>query len=232
MENDKWLEDIDREVEEERRAYRGPHCCMTMHYELLSEVSLLVYNAKWREYGIKLHEPKNGYLLMQYCTNCGTKLPISLKNMWFKILKEECFLIDPIKKDKKLIPEKFLTDEWWNPDKNFNSYQGNQEVSRNIKIKSKTNHCCDALDYELLNKASILMYSPKYREYNIKFSNFPGGAAMDYCLFCGKQFPLSVRCEWFEILREEYQLESPCEEDKKKVPKEFWTDEWWKVRGL
>jgi len=78
----------------------------------------------------------------------------------------------------------------------------------------------------------MLMYSPKYREYNIKLPNFSGGAAMDYCVFCGQQFPFSVRCEWFDILREEYCLESPCEEDKKKVPEEFWTDEWWKKRGL
>ncbi len=232
MKNDKWLEEIDRKVEEERRAYRGPHCCMTMHYELLSEASLLIYNIQWREYGIKLYRPNTGYLLMQYCTDCGTKLPDSLKNMWFNILKEEYFLIDPIENDKELIPEKFLTDEWWNPNRIFNSYRGNQEVSRNIKIKSNITHCCDALDYELLNKTSVLMYSPKYREYNIKLPSFPGGAAMDYCLFCGQQFPFSVRCEWFDILREEYQLESPCEGDKKKVPAQFWTDEWWKNRGL
>jgi hypothetical protein len=51
-------------------------------------------------------------------------------------------------------------------------------------------------------------------------------------MFCGKKLPLSLRDEWFEILEKEYGLENPYEEDRKKVPKEFWTDEWWKNRGL
>jgi hypothetical protein len=55
---------------------------------------------------------------------------------------------------------------------------------------------------------------------------------MDYCMFCSKKLPLFVRDEWFDILEKEYGLESPNEEDKKKVSKEFWTDEWWKKRNL
>ena len=55
---------------------------------------------------------------------------------------------------------------------------------------------------------------------------------MDYCMFCGTKLPESLRVPWFDILEQEYNLESPCEEDKKRVPKEFLTDEWWKNRGL
>jgi hypothetical protein len=51
-------------------------------------------------------------------------------------------------------------------------------------------------------------------------------------MFCGKKLPKSVRHEWYDILEEKYGLESPDEEDKKKIPKEFLTDEWWKNRDL
>ena len=79
----------------------------------------------------------------------------------------------------------------------------------------------------------MLVYNPKYREYGIKISNSTGSCAlMDYCVACGKKLPLSLRKQWFDILENEYRLESPRSEDIDKVPEEFWTDGWWKERGL
>ena len=86
--SDKWLEEIHKEVEEERRNYRGPHCCMTTHYELLREDGVVVYNSKFREYGIEIPKSQK-YLLTRYCTDCGQKLPESLRNKWFQTLKQE-----------------------------------------------------------------------------------------------------------------------------------------------
>jgi hypothetical protein len=51
-------------------------------------------------------------------------------------------------------------------------------------------------------------------------------------MFCGKKLPTSLRIEWHDILEEEYGLESPDNRDKKKVPKEFLSDAWWKKRNL
>jgi hypothetical protein len=93
-------------------------------------------------------------------------------------------------------------------------------------------HCCLTMDAELAKKGAILCYSQRYREYGIKIPQSTGYMIMDYCLSCGKKLPFSVRDEWFDILEKEYGLESPMEEDKKKVPQEFWTEEWWKTRGL
>ena len=93
-------------------------------------------------------------------------------------------------------------------------------------------HCCLTMDRGLVSDAHVLHYSAKYREYGIIIPKSTGCMLMDYCMFCGKKLPISVRDEWFEILEKEYGLESPCEEDKKKVPKEFLTDEWWQQRGL
>jgi len=93
-------------------------------------------------------------------------------------------------------------------------------------------HCCLTMDRGLSREGGILYYDSQYREYGIKETNLTWGMLLDYCMFCGKKLPISVRDEWFDILEQEYGLESPCEEDRNKVPKEFWTDEWWKKRNL
>jgi len=91
-------------------------------------------------------------------------------------------------------------------------------------------YCCLTMDAQLSKEYTNVYYDLQYREYGIDLPK--GGFLIDYCMFCGKKLPTSVRDEWFDILEQEYGLESPCEEDKKKVPKEFLSDEWWKKRGL
>ena len=109
------------------------------------------------------------------------------------------------------------------------------EIDRKIE-KERNNYkgpyCCLTMDAELAKKGTILHYSQRFREYGVKVPKSTGCMLMDYCMFCGKKLPLSVRDEWYEILEKEYGLEHPDEEDKKKVSKEFWTEEWWKNRGL
>lgn len=107
-------------------------------------------------------------------------------------------------------------------------YEGVEEERRNYKGP----YCCLTMDCGLISDANILHYSSKYREYGVLIPQSTGCIVMDYCMFCGKKFPKSVRHEWYDILEQEYGLENPAEKDKKKVPKEFWTDEWWKQRGL
>lgn len=227
MKNDKYLEEIDRKIEEEKHNYKGPHCCMTMHYELLSDESVLQYNARFREYGIKIHH-SNNYIITKYCTDCGTKLPESLRNKWFQTLKQLYNLEDPEKKDKKKIPKPFLTDEWWNNTENTYT----DKINKVTTTKNNTIYCCEEMEYDLFNKKGLLTYNKKWREYAIKIHNSSTYALMDYCPFCGTQFPNSLRHEWHDILEGEYKLEHPAEKDRKKVPKEFWTDEWWKKRNL
>jgi len=92
-------------------------------------------------------------------------------------------------------------------------------------------HCCLTMDAGLSMAGAILYYDKQYREYGVDLG-IRGGMVIDYCMFCGKKLPNSVRDEWFDILEKEYGLEEPLHEDKKKVPAEFWTDEWWKKRVL
>jgi len=236
MDTEKWLEEIDKKIAEERYNYRGPHCCRIVHCELNSDEGVVVYDSKFREYYIKPFNSKK-YLLMTYCTDCGQKLPESLRNKWFEVLKKEYNLNDPEVRDKKQIPKKFLTDEWWNPDRMITNYQAikKRKISKDNeteKYSHNTLHCCENMDCELLNNKSILLYNAKYREYAVKIDKSSACVMIDYCLFCGKKLPESLRVPWFDILEEEYGLERPASGDKKKVPADFLTDEWWKKRGL
>ena len=112
MDDEKWLEEIDKKVEQARRDYKGPHCCLTMDRGLVSDTNVLAYSPDFREYGIKI--PKTtGYIGIDYCMFCGKKLPIPLRHEWFDILEKEYGLERPCTGDKKKVPKEFLTDEWW-----------------------------------------------------------------------------------------------------------------------
>ena len=88
MDDQKWLDDIDKRVEQARRDYKGPHCCLTMDRGLVSDTKVLEYSPEYREYGVKV--PKStSYIMMDYCMFCGKKLPLSLRDEWFDILEKE-----------------------------------------------------------------------------------------------------------------------------------------------
>jgi hypothetical protein len=112
MNDRNWLDEIRAEVEEERRNYKGPHCCLTMDAELMREDAVLQYDPRFREYGIEVAR-SSGCMPMDYCMFCGTKLPLSLRHHWFDILEKEYGLERPVTGDKKKVPQQFWTDEWW-----------------------------------------------------------------------------------------------------------------------
>jgi len=90
-------------------------------------------------------------------------------------------------------------------------------------------HCCEVLDQILAEGRAYIGYSSKYREYYIDRRKDPMGSYdLSYCPWCGKEFPSSLRDEWFELLEKEYGLDDPWSlEQEKLVPQEFTTDEWW-----
>ena len=88
---------------------------------------------------------------------------------------------------------------------------------------------------------SPLTYSPDHRSYTIsapralvKKNIVWLGYRVDFCPFCGTKLPKDLTEEWFDILEKEYGLDDPYyyPEQKKLIPEEFKTDEWWKKRGL
>ena len=223
------------------------HCCEQMLFALADRLNLLRYSLGFREYGFKV--PKStGHCLLDYCVFCGAKLPDSLRDEWFYILKLEYELEDPLWKEaRKMVPAEFWIDEWWKK-RGFENeivlskfreqavYEEKEEWL--IKIEKKVEeerrnykgpHCCLTMDATLVGDVRIFFYLPQYREYQVQSVDT---LALDYCPFCGKKEPQSLRKKWFEILKTEYDLKDPLKKDKKKVPLELWTDEWWKKRSL
>jgi len=70
---------------------------------------LVIYNAKFREYGIPIRDGGSTKSIISYCPWCGTKLQKPLRSEWFDILEKLGF-DDPPTQD---IPEEFKSDQWW-----------------------------------------------------------------------------------------------------------------------
>jgi hypothetical protein len=105
-------------------------------------------------------------------------------------------------------------------------------MSINVEKVMRLSYCCGALNYQEEDKYCPVKYSKKWREYSIQDFSSTSKSLMRFCPNCGTRLPSSLRDVWFDILEQEYGLNDPMDEDKKKIPKEFLTDEWWKKRGL
>ena len=87
--------------------------------------------------------------------------------------------------------------------------------------------------YDKRKDVSFILYKPRTREYlSIHKGNI--GFDITYCPFCGTKMPKELSDEWLDVLEKEYGLDDACpsEHDDPRIPPEFWTDEWWKKRGL
>lgn len=101
--------------------------------------------------------------------------------------------------------------------------------------------CCSDMETSAQNnKDSALTYTPYLRSYVIsapssllKKNEIWVGLKVKHCPFCGTKLPSSLAQKRLEILEEEYGIDDPYyPEQKKRIPQEFLTDEWWKKRGL
>ena len=120
-------------------------------------------------------------------------------------------------------------------EKNMSSHY--QEILKE-RIIARKNYkgpfCCLDMDLMLTKEEPVykIGYNPHIREYFLE--SVEGYIrTIEYCPWCGSQLPKSLGDEWFDILEKEYGLDLPdIPQQRKKVPAEFKTDEWWKKRGL
>lgn len=79
-------------------------------------------------------------------------------------------------------------------------------------------------------------YYPVFREYFIDYKKEYGGGVqlIKFCPWCGSKLAKELREEFFNILEKEYKIETDIGEyrQRKDIPQEFKTDEWWKKRNL
>jgi len=108
-------------------------------------------------------------------------------------------------------------------------------------LQLKNDYCCGRLRSWSESDDCPFYYNPRYRDYGITApkslnKKFKGGwpcYPVSFCPACGTNLPSDLIEEWMEILKNEYNIDDPFDKKQKKlIPKEFKTDEWWKKRGL
>jgi len=104
-----------------------------------------------------------------------------------------------------------------------------------MRGKNKINeneHCCPLISTFIKDPRISIYYSKRFREYSIETTS--GAYQMvDYCPFCGTKLPSRLRDKLFDILEDQYGIDSPFDNRQTtKIPEEFNTDEWWKKRNL
>ncbi|WP_159355047.1 DUF6980 family protein [Methylovorus glucosotrophus] len=85
---------------------KDKHCCQNMSVHLARGELSIRYTPKFREYGI-LYKNENSIQQISFCPWCGTKLPSTLRELWFEQLDE--LGIEP----EDDIPDEYNSDEWW-----------------------------------------------------------------------------------------------------------------------
>jgi hypothetical protein len=102
------------------------------------------------------------------------------------------------------------------------------------------NNCCEALNILLHEPMAPIKYYPEIRSYHLAIPDMFLGKneicvsfKITHCPRCGTKFPESLADRRCKILSREYGLNDLCDlKQKKLIPKEFKTDEWWQKRGL
>lgn len=94
------------------------------------------------------------------------------------------------------------------------------------------NACCEQMDFYIAYNEHPILYLNKFREYAIECSfDWDGNGVIQdiqYCPFCGKKLPKSLRTRWYNVLKK-LGINDPVD---KNIPEEFQDDTWWKNKGL
>lgn len=102
-------------------------------------------------------------------------------------------------------------------------------------------HCCETMERILERGDSALKYQDFTRSYYIEEVISTNGQisvgasnGITYCPWCATKLPEPLFDELNEVLEKEYNLKPDIWNTEKEqfIPQEFWTDEWWKKRGL
>ena len=83
-------------------------CCSEMEMHANASDVPVIYNAKFREYGIHVLNGGSIVQLIAFCPWCGNKLPDSLRDSWFQRLDE--LKLEPF---DPAIPVEMKSDAWW-----------------------------------------------------------------------------------------------------------------------
>lgn len=99
---------------EKRKYWEKIPCCKELETFLNNPNDPIEYSPIFREYFIRLNNSSN-IITFVYCPWCGKHLPVSLREIYFDILKEEHNIYTNLGeyKERSDIPAEFRSDEWW-----------------------------------------------------------------------------------------------------------------------
>jgi hypothetical protein len=86
-------------------------------------------------------------------------------------------------------------------------------------------HCCELMDTMIASGEVAIRFVEKFREYGISYID--GGTSyqiIEFCPWCGKKLPASLRQEWFDALEE-----MGLEPGDKNIPEKFLTSDWYRT---
>ena len=83
--------------------------------------------------------------------------------------------------------------------------------------------------YHLKRKQVAIGYNPRLREYYIHLNKSRGVQLMDFCPWCGRKLPGSLRDMYCDEVRE---IGFEPFDDKDRLPKKYLTEEWWREKGV
>ena len=109
-----------------------------------------------------------------------------------------------------------------------------QKIFKKKKLP-KTIHCCSSMDYIFQDQRIPLEYIPVFREYIVPATYAYQGDQIFYCSWCGAKLPSSVRENYFNTLKKEFNIPTTITELAAiyhHLPSEFKSDKWWKKRKL
>lgn len=93
--------------------------------------------------------------------------------------------------------------------------------------------CCSLLQDFVNNCKTGVKYHPAEREITILLAREMGRQTVYYCPWCGFKLPTSLFDTRIEVLENEHGIDAPYDDKQKKlIPAEFLTDEWWTKRKL
>lgn len=127
--------------------------------------------------------------------------------------------------------------------KDLLAFMGISTINDSNEIAA-SDFCCDKMNNEykeLRNKNLIdhsVIYDRRWRTFFVYYNEEAEQRERElitdifWCPWCGTKLLKELSDEWWDILEKEYNILNPSDDDEDKVPPEFWTDEWWKKRGL
>lgn len=96
-------------------------------------------------------------------------------------------------------------------------------------------HCCYSMDYNINDSRVPITYIKIFREYAIPTFYDHAFLLINYCPWCTKKLPSSLKKRYFLTLHSKHNIRitmDNLEEKLSTLPREFTSDRWWKRRKL